>query len=144
MYEFLAGEALFVVLHDDEVRGSQEEANFDLFCQLNHTLGKVPDYDRKAWRRNGRRSSAKCNHLPPTHRVYFREDRPDLYESLEARFSRAKHPDLADAEAIGVIMLIRKMLTYDPFERPTAEELLKHPWFVEAAADGQWLKEQFL
>ena len=143
MYELLTGEALFVVMEDGEVRGAQEDANLDLFCQLKDTLGKVPDYVTKAGWRNGRRSSAERNHLPPTHRGYFREDRPDLYESLAARFSRTKHPDLGDAEAIAIFLLIRKMLTYDPAERPTAEELLKHPWFVEAAADIEWLKEQF-
>jgi serine/threonine protein kinase len=134
VYEFLTGEALFVVMKDGEVRGAQEDADLDLFCQLNDTLGKVPAYMRKAGWRNGQWSSAEPNHLPPTHKGYFRKDVPYLYESLEARFTRAKNPDLDCGETITLCMLIRKMLAYDPAERPTAEELLKHPWFVEAAA----------
>jgi serine/threonine protein kinase len=130
VYEFLTGEALFAVMKDGEVRGAQEDADIDLFCQLNDTLGKVPEYVRKAGWRNGKWPSAELNHLPPTHRGYFRKDVPYLYESLEVRFARAKHPDIYDAEAVAICQLNRKMLAYDPAERLTAEELLKHPWFA--------------
>jgi serine/threonine protein kinase len=58
-----------------------------------------------------------------------------MHESLETRFARAKHPGIDDNQAAAICQLIRKMLAYDPAERPTAEELLKYPWFGTAAID---------
>ncbi|KAI9795105.1 MAG: hypothetical protein M1816_000127 [Peltula sp. TS41687] len=48
---------------------------------------------------------------------------------LEARFKRFKPSEMDDEEAAVVFSLMRKALAYDPDERPTASELLQHPWF---------------
>ena len=58
-------------------------------------------------------------------------DEYEPYESLEQRFAKHKHPDIGDEEAAAICELIRKTVAYNSAERPSAEELFKHPWFSE-------------
>ena len=94
----------------------------------------MPNYICEAYPRYSKWHHAEPNHLLPTQMGCFKKDKRHLYESLETRFARAKHPDINNAEAAAICELIHEMLAYDPDVRPTAQELLKHPWFVKAAA----------
>jgi hypothetical protein len=54
---------------------------------------------------------------------------PDL--PLAGRFMRDKHPDMSQGEAEAALDLLQQILRYDPAERPTTTDLLKHPWIVK-------------
>ncbi|ERT00196.1 hypothetical protein HMPREF1624_03567 [Sporothrix schenckii ATCC 58251] len=43
--------------------------------------------------------------------------------------------DMTNAQAHQVQQVIRRMLQYDPKERPTAQELLQDPWFEDEDGD---------
>ena len=63
-------------------------------------------------------------------------DSEDAYDippllSLEGYFNEYKRADVSDKEAAAITELIRLVLQYDPKKRPSAVELLKHPWFAE-------------
>lgn len=58
-------------------------------------------------------------------------DGPWIDPPLEAQFKENKPDDLDEAEADVVTTLIRSILRYEPSQRPSAEEILKHPWFRE-------------
>ena len=49
-------------------------------------------------------------------------------ESMEQLFDEAK-PDISEEEAQEVKAFIRLILQYDPAKRPSAADLLRHPWF---------------
>ncbi|KAK8102103.1 serine protein kinase [Apiospora sp. TS-2023a] len=51
-------------------------------------------------------------------------------QSMEEMFDEAK-PDLDAEEAVKVKILIRRILQYDPAQRPSAAELLRDPWFCD-------------
>ncbi|KAK0749692.1 serine protein kinase [Schizothecium vesticola] len=51
-------------------------------------------------------------------------------KSMEEMFDEAG-PDLEEEEARGVKALIRRILQYNPAERPSAAEILRDPWFCE-------------
>ena len=50
--------------------------------------------------------------------------------SMEELFDEAS-PDLEEEEALRVKVLIRRILQYDPAERPLPTEILRDPWFCE-------------
>ena len=50
-------------------------------------------------------------------------------ESFETIFHYGKEATIDDKEEELVIDLLRWILRYEPEERPSAEELLSHPWF---------------
>ncbi|OSS46551.1 hypothetical protein B5807_08407 [Epicoccum nigrum] len=135
VYEFLTGEALFTVTVYGDDRKSQDRADNYLLDHIYGISSELPNFIRKAWPRYSKWSYAEPNHLLPKQEGHYRQDDPCMHESLETRFARAKHPGIDDNQAAAICQLIRKMLAYDPAERPTAEELLKCPWFGTAAID---------
>jgi serine/threonine protein kinase len=50
--------------------------------------------------------------------------------SLETAFDRFKPTDISDSEAAKITLLIRRILQYDPTERPTASQILQDEWFT--------------
>jgi PAS domain-containing protein len=52
-----------------------------------------------------------------------------INDSLEKLFEKNKPEDIDEAEAEVVTALIRQILKYEPSQRPSALELLQHPWF---------------
>ena len=54
---------------------------------------------------------------------------PDL--PLKGRFMRDKHPDMSQREAEAAEDLLEQILRYDPVERLTTTDLLRHPWIVK-------------
>jgi len=51
-------------------------------------------------------------------------------QPMEEIFDEAG-PHLEEDEARGVKALIRRILRYDPAERPSPAEILQDPWFCE-------------
>lgn len=49
--------------------------------------------------------------------------------SLEERFAAKKPHDVDEAEEQQIVHLLRWIFQYDAAARPTAEEILEHPWF---------------
>lgn len=58
-------------------------------------------------------------------------EEPYIWDSLEKSFASCELPDIDEEEATVICQLVRQILVFDPAERPSAEELLKHPWFAE-------------
>jgi serine/threonine protein kinase len=48
---------------------------------------------------------------------------------LEVSLEREVPPEMDTAEVKAVGVLLREILQYDPGKRPTAADLLNHPWF---------------
>jgi len=57
------------------------------------------------------------------------EDGIWINDPLEKLFEKNKPEDIDEAEAEVVTALIRQILKYEPSQRPSALELLQHPWF---------------
>lgn len=55
------------------------------------------------------------------------------FEPLEKYFARNKPPNMDTEEEKVILLLLRSIFQYDPAARPSATELLSHPWFNEAA-----------
>lgn len=121
VFELLIGRALFPVLPDEP----DDCHLLDIIDQL----GPLPDRLLSQWDRS---------HL------YFRPNgeqfnsmvdqpaNPELLEkddSFETVFHHGKEAIIDDEEEELVIDLLRQILRYEPEERPSAEELLSHPWF---------------
>jgi serine/threonine protein kinase len=52
-------------------------------------------------------------------------------DPLETRFDKNKPDDIDAEEAKVITALIRRILRYEPSERPTAAELIEHEWFMD-------------
>lgn len=101
---------------DDEV----QEAGNDLFVQMNDKIRPLPELIVKD------RPSTVPKHDSP------RGIEP--YKVLEQRFAKSKRPDNDDSDAAYICQLIRKILVYGRAYCPSAEQLLKHPWFADLFA----------
>ena len=55
-------------------------------------------------------------------------------ESIETVFVLDKPTELDDEEGHVILNLIRSMLNYDSAKRPSAVEILDHPWFKDAVS----------
>jgi serine/threonine protein kinase len=53
----------------------------------------------------------------------------DRFGPLENLFKQHKSDEIGEEEERLVLDLLRHVLRYEPEERPSAEDLLKHPWF---------------
>jgi hypothetical protein len=51
-------------------------------------------------------------------------------QPLETIFDKSKPTNLSDPEATTITALIRRILQYDPEERPTASQILQDEWFA--------------
>ena len=55
-------------------------------------------------------------------------------ESIEAAVVLDKPTELDDEEGYVILNLLRYVLNYDPAKRPSAVEILDHPWFKDAVS----------
>jgi len=58
-------------------------------------------------------------------------EKPCVDDPLEIRFKDHKPDDIDDLEADVITSLMKSILKYEPSQRPTAEDLLEHPWFQD-------------
>lgn len=54
---------------------------------------------------------------------------PSSHMPLEQLFSQLKAKDIDDRERREIVFLLRDMLQFNPLDRPSAADLLKHHWF---------------
>jgi len=65
-----------------------------------------------------------------------REEHPQdqwVRQSLEEKFMEYKMDEIDECESKVILDLLRKILVYKAQDRPSASELLQHPWFAEIA-----------
>ncbi len=55
-------------------------------------------------------------------------------EPIEAAFECAKPTELDDKEGYVILDLLRYVLKYEPADRPSAIDILSHPWLKEVVA----------
>ncbi|KAL8860885.1 MAG: hypothetical protein Q9178_002640 [Gyalolechia marmorata] len=124
VYELFTGRPLFVVMN----MGGQEldDCNDDHLLQMTDVLGPLPEHLFSRWSRSSK---------------YFNDngelfnsmiDGPPkiiLFGSLEDQFRKYKSNEIAEEEEGLVLDLLRCVLRYEPKERPSAEDILKHAWF---------------
>ncbi|PSR82141.1 putative serine protein kinase [Coniella lustricola] len=119
IFELLTGWPLFLASEDDE-----HILNFI------ERLGPLPDELFEHWK-------TSSLYFTPERKLFNcevgrqpEEGSPLMLEqqSMEAYFDEAK-PDLDAAEAKQVKALIRRVLQYEPANRPSASDLLLDPWF---------------
>lgn len=127
IFELLTGVSLFsVVLYFESHRESTDDEHL---LQMNDILEPLPDiWLQKMWPRAGNYFGSGRKRLGP---ITDGQDEPYIDDPLEVRFKEYKPKDIDDLGAGVITSLIRSILRYEPSQRPTAEELLKHSWFQE-------------
>lgn len=129
VFELITGQPLFCVPWSD----SEATQDDDHLLSFTACLGDLPEELYHKW---------KTAHL------YFTPERklfncqlggvpgggePLMVEqlSMEEMFDQA-NPDLDAEEANTIKALIRRILQYDPAQRPSPTEILRDPWFCES------------
>ncbi|CAM1507169.1 Fc.00g068100.m01.CDS01 [Cosmosporella sp. VM-42] len=147
LYELLTGEQLFYVepLDEDEY---DEETNDEHLIQIHETLDPLPQSLFKLWRRGSDYFDADGKRLNPPKDGGAAlekqdsvgssmsgsdgeepEDGPGHFLSLETRFGKNKTEGIDEAEEKELLHLIHWILEADSSKRPTAVNILEHPWF---------------
>lgn len=125
IFEFLTGRVLFGVAVVGRTQEDQDEADDDHLTQLNDIIHPLPDSMMAAWPRASMWYGPERQPLMPYGGEVY------IYQRLEDLFADNKPDSIDDEEAAVLCSLIRQILKYDPAERPSAVDLLKHPWFSE-------------
>ncbi|OAQ94030.1 serine protein kinase [Purpureocillium lilacinum] len=130
VFELITGEPLFCVPWS-------ESEDDDHLLSLNSRLGALPDELYKHWK-------TSSLYFTPERKLFNCElggvaegEEPLMLEqpSMEEVFDRAA-PELDEEEANVVKKLIRRILQYDPSNRPSPAELLSDPWFAGIDVGG--------
>lgn len=94
--------------------------------QMTETLGPLPKLLTSRWPRsskyfgdNGELFNSMVDGPP--------EINPS--ETMESSFKKHKPNEITEEEERLVLDLLRYVLRYEPKERPSAEDILKHTWF---------------
>lgn len=58
------------------------------------------------------------------------------YDSFATTFHETKAPEIDDNEEESVIDMLTRILKYEQEKRPSAKELLSHPWFADSTNDA--------
>lgn len=133
VYQLLTGLPLFTVAGYDS--GEEAAADDDHLLQFSCALGPLPRDILSKWSRSPLYYDAEGRlqrHTPlPQDGEEDDDDEDDDPDSLslEGQFRMYKGSDVGEAEAGVITDLIRSMVQYDARQRPTASELLRHPWF---------------
>ena len=121
MYELLTGVPLFPVMPD--------EGDDCHILMMIDQLGPLPerllcqwDQSHRYFRSNGEQFNSIV-------------DGPNIEllqaDSLETCFHDEKRCEIDANEEESVIDMLKQILRYEPEKRPSAEELLSHPWFAD-------------
>ncbi|TKW51824.1 Dual specificity tyrosine-phosphorylation-regulated kinase 3 [Colletotrichum tanaceti] len=124
VFELMTGQPLFCV------PGSDFEDD-DHLLSLTAALGALPDNLFRHWK-------TASLYFTPDRKLFNcqlggvreGEEEPLMLEqtSMEELFDQAE-PDISEEEAGAVKALVRRVLRYNPAERPSPAELLRDPWF---------------
>ena len=150
VYEFLTGTALFAVGYIGYE--DKDDVDDDHLLALNDILEPLPDSWLSKWPRSQKWLGPNRERLQPgksAEGIQALEDGkkeieeqnggeglecnegPYIEDPLEVLFDRNKQNDIDAEEAKVVTTLIRQILRYEPSERPSAQDILEHPWFQD-------------
>lgn len=122
MFELLTGVPLFPVMPD--------EGDDSHILMMIGALGPLPERLLSQWdqaHRYFRSNGEQFNSMV---------DGPDIEllppDPLETVFHREKRCEFDAGEEESVINMLKQILRYEPEKRPSAEELLSHPWFADS------------
>ncbi|GJJ15341.1 hypothetical protein Clacol_009617 [Clathrus columnatus] len=139
MFEFLTARPLFAATTFGWDEQQRNDADDSQFIQFYKVIGKLPDSIIDAWPRSSKFfdpvSGERINPRPQEADDYHSDDMSfqlfgNNYAPLEVRFGKDKHETINDEESAVVCSIIRQILSYSPEDRPSAADLLKHPWFA--------------
>ena len=124
VYELLTGLALFPVMPD--------EHDDSYILRLIDQLGALPDRLFSQWDRSHlyfRSNGERFNSMVDQSFIGMFKGCP-----YATRFHKEKAYGIDDKEEGSVIEMLRQILRYETEKRPSAEELLSHPWFADNGA----------
>ncbi|EGY19378.1 uncharacterized protein VDAG_09580 [Verticillium dahliae VdLs.17] len=159
VFELITGRQLFVRLEALQGDESDETTNDEHLIQLSQVLGPMPTSLFTHWQRgpqyyglegeliiddgesdvsDDEKSSQATlesgDNRSQGNRVGSERGSPlataESFVSLEQQLRKCKPDDMEEAEEAIVLELLRWILQYDPEKRPSAEEILTHPWFL--------------
>ncbi|KAF2847505.1 kinase-like protein [Plenodomus tracheiphilus IPT5] len=125
MFEFLTGRTLFALMMLGHDQKEQDDTDDDHLVQLNDVIRPLPDSMMQAWPRAGKWYGEDRQRLQP-----YSDEESYIHDSIDKLFVENRSPEIDEEESRVLVALMRRILEYDPLVRPTAEDLLKHPWFA--------------
>ncbi|KAF5566762.1 CMGC SRPK kinase [Fusarium phyllophilum] len=136
VFELIAGRPLFYVFGPPQYDTSLDDEHL---LEVTEKLGPLPDDLFSHWKTSSlyyNEDGKKYNWIidgVPKGRDPVTPD-PSQLDTMEKAFDK-KSPEMTEEEAQEVKKLIRWILQYDPAKRPSAEEILRHPWFAEDSGE---------
>ncbi|KAL2061510.1 hypothetical protein VTL71DRAFT_6887 [Oculimacula yallundae] len=130
VYEFVTGTSLFTL---DLYGAKEEEIDDDHLLMMTDVLGKLPDDMLLEWPRAGKYFGEGGERISSatSEDMVDEDEGPHIWDDLEKSFEKNKSEEVDEEQSSIIVSLIRKIMQYDPQKRPSAGELLKHPWFKE-------------
>ncbi|KAG4268041.1 CMGC/SRPK protein kinase [Fusarium proliferatum] len=130
VFELIAGRPLFYVF--GPAKDDTSLLDDEYLLQITDRLGPLPDELYKYWKtssryytKDGTKYNCMIGGVPEGREPLMLEQC-----SMEQAFDRAGS-EMTEDKAQEVKKLIRWILQYDPAKRPSAEEILRHPWFAD-------------
>lgn len=121
VYELLTGYALFPVMPGEHDDGH--------ILRIIDQLGPLPERLFSQWGRSHKYYRPNGEHFNSA------VDGPltELFnnDSFATSFHKAKACEMDDNEEESVVDMLRQILRYEQEKRPSAKELLSHPWFAD-------------
>ncbi|CAK7201539.1 hypothetical protein SEUCBS139899_004245 [Sporothrix eucalyptigena] len=143
IFELVTGRPLFCA----PWAGDQDGVDDDLLLQWASILGPLPDELFARWPRASRYfhvdETTGCRTLynsiisgaPTTDDAP--QDQPPPQPSMEDMFDLAAPDVPSAAEARQIKQLVRRILHYDPVQRPTVADILQDAWFAQDVWEGE-------
>ncbi|KAF5681390.1 CMGC SRPK kinase [Fusarium denticulatum] len=149
IFDMIVGRPLFVAIQSLEGEDYDETSNDEHLIQLWEVVGPLPKPLLQRWRRADQYFDASGNRLEvrPHEDDYVSGDEDvesgdgtdeesngpplaylDHFLSLEDQFMAEKPGDIDEAETREILELLRWIFQYDPNHRPSAGDLIDHPW----------------
>ncbi|KIL85191.1 cmgc srpk protein kinase [Fusarium avenaceum] len=127
IFELIAGRPLFYVFGPDEDNLDDEH-----LLEITDRLGQLPDELYSHWKtssryytEDGTKYNCMIGGVPEGREPLMLEQ-----SSMEQAFDK-ESPVMTKEEADEIKKLIRWILQYDPAKRPSAKDILCHPWFAD-------------
>jgi serine/threonine protein kinase len=151
IFEMIFGRPLFVATQSLEGEDYDETSNDEHLIQLWEVIGPLPKPFLEKWRRADHYFDSSGNRLeikPQEDDYYISGDEdigsgdgmgedesdgpplayPGQFLSLEDQVTKERPDDIGEAEARGILELLRWIFQYDPARRPSTSDVVNHPW----------------